>query len=70
MIFFSRLEAFQDFSTKLDMNPHQHLVEMCFFHSLAKIMKNFFEHLNFLVFKVIFQCGKLIESFQKEFFEE
>ena len=37
---------------------------------LTKIMNNLLEHLKILIFKVIFQCGKLIESFQKNFFEE
>ena len=30
-------------------------------------MKNLLEHLKILIFKVIFQCLKLVESFQKKF---
>ena len=30
-------------------------------------MNNLLEHLKTLIFKVIFQCGKLSESFQKKF---
>ena len=33
---------------------------------LTKIMNNLHEHLKILIFKVIFQCGKLIESFRKK----
>ena len=34
---------------------------------LTEIMNKLLEYLKILIFKVIFQCGKLIESFQKEF---
>ena len=47
-----------------------HLVEISIFSlnnvtfRLTKIMNNLLEHLTILIFKVIFQCWKLIESFQ------
>ena len=69
-----KLESFQDLLIELDMKPRMHLVEVSIYSlnnvavRLTKIMNNFLEHLNIL--KVIFQCGKLIESFQKQFFEE
>ena len=37
---------------------------------LTKIMNNLLEHLKILIFKVVVQCGKLIESFQIFIFEE
>ena len=68
------LESFQDFLIKLDMKPRMHLVEISIFSlnnvtvRLTKIMNNLFEHLKILIFKVIFLCWKLIESFQKKIY--
>jgi len=54
------------------MKPCMHLVEVSIF-SLnnvtvrpTKIMNNLLEHLKILIFKVIFLCYKLVESFQKK----
>ena len=68
------LESFQDFLIQWEMKPSIHLVEISIFSlnkvtvRLTKIMNNLLEHLKIQIFKVIFQCGKLIESFQKKFF--
>ena len=69
------LELFQDLM-ELDMKPCMHLVEISIFLlydvtvRLVKIMNNLLEHLKILIFKVIFQCWKLIESFKKKIFVE
>ena len=52
------------------MNPRMHLVETSIFSlnnvtvRLTKIMNNLLEHFKILIFKVIFQCWKLIEYFE------
>ena len=54
------------------MKPCMHLLEISSFLlnnvtiRLTKIMNNLLEDLKILIFKVNFQCGKLIESFQKK----
>jgi hypothetical protein len=55
------IESFQDFLIEFDMKPRMHLVKISIF---SLIMNNLLEHLKILIFKVIFQCGQLIESFQ------
>ena len=68
-----RVESFQDILIKLDMKTPMHLVEISIFSlnnvtgRLTKIMNNLLEYLKILIFKFIFQCGKLIASFQKKF---
>ena len=70
----SFLEIFKDFMIKLGIKPLMHLLEISIFFSLnndlvrlAKITNNLVKHLEILSFKVIFQCLKLVESFQKTF---
>ena len=64
------------FLIKLDIKPLMHLLEISIFSPnndlvrLTKIMNNRFKDLEILSFKVIFQCLKLVESFQKKFCEE
>ena len=67
------LETVQDFLIKLDIKPLMHLLEISIFSlnndllRLTKIMNNLVKDLKILSFKVIFQCLKLVESFQKKF---
>ena len=67
-----KVESVQDFLSKLDMKPCVHLVEISIFslnHAiirLTKIINNLVKELKILSFKVIFQCLKLAESFQKK----
>ena len=68
-----QLETVQDFLIKLDIKPLIHLLEISVFSlnndlvRLTKIMNNLVKDLKILSFKVIFQCLKLSESFQKIF---
>ena len=70
------VETIQDFLIKLDIKPLVHLLKISIFSQkndlvrLIKIMNNLFKDLKILSFKVIFQCLKLVESFQKKFCEE
>ena len=72
----SWIDTIQDFLRKLGMKPRVHLVEISIFHwimsslGFTKIMNNLLKHLKILIFKVIFQSGKLIESFQFFFFDK
>ena len=56
------LDIVTDFSIKLGMKSHMHLVEICIFSlnhvivRLTKIMNNLLEHLKLSTFKVIFLC--------------
>ena len=67
------INAVKAFLFELGMKPHMHLVKISIFSlnnvtvRLTKIMNNLFEHLKILIFKVIFQCWKLVEFFWKEF---
>ena len=70
----SELETVQYFLIKLGIKPLlMHLLEISIFSlnndlvRLTKIMNNFVKDLKILSFKVIFQCLKLVESFQKKF---
>ena len=66
------VESFQDFLIELDMQSSMHLLEISIFSlnnvtvRFTKIMNNLLKHLKILIFKVIFQCWKLIESFPKK----
>ena len=66
----------QDFLIKLDIKPLMHLLKTSIFSlnndlvKLTKIMNNLVKDLKILSFKVIFQCLKLAESFQKKRFCE
>ena len=66
------LESVQDFLIKLDMKPSMHPVKISIFSlnndivRLAKIMNNLVKDPKILSFKVILQCLKLVESFQKK----
>jgi hypothetical protein len=68
----SRIETVQDFLIKLGIKPLMHLLEISIFSlnndivRLTKIMNNLVKDLKILSFKVIFECLKLIESFQKK----
>ena len=70
------LETVQDFLIKLGIKPLMHLLEISIFSlnndiiRLTKIMNNLVKDLKILIFKVIFQCLKLVESFQKKDFGE
>ena len=65
-------ETVQDFLIKLGIKPLMHLLEISILSlnndivRLTKIMNNLVKDLKLLSFKVIFQCLKLIESFQKK----
>ena len=67
------LETVTDFLIELGMKPCMHLVEISIFSlnnvtdRLNKIMNNLLKDLKILIFKVIFQCWKLVESFQIKF---
>ena len=67
-----RLETFQDFSIKLDIEPLMHLLKISIFSlnsdiiRLTKIMNNLVKDCKIRTFKVIFQCLKLVESFRKK----
>ena len=67
------LETVQDFLIKLGIKPLMHLLEISIFslnNDLVrhnKIMKNLVKDLKILSFKVILQCLKWVESFQKKF---
>ena len=71
-----RVETVQDLLIKLDIKPLMHLLEISIFSlnndlvRLTKIMNNLVKDLKILSFKVIFLCLKLVESFQKNIFEE
>jgi hypothetical protein len=53
------------------MKPRMHLVEISNITiRLTKILNNLLKHLKILIYKIFFQCGKLIESFQIFFLEE
>ena len=66
-----RVETVQDFLIKLGIKPLIHLLEISIFLlnndlvRLTKIMNNLVKDFKILSFKVIFQCLKLVESFQK-----
>ena len=65
-------ETIQDFLIKLDNKPLMHLLEISIFSlnndlvRLTKIMNDLVKHLKILSYKVIFQCLKLVKSFQKK----
>ena len=61
------VESFQDFLIKLDMKSISIFSLNNVSNILTKIMNNLLEHLKILIYKVIFQCGKFIESFKKIF---
>ena len=67
-----KLETFQDFSIKLDIEPLMHLLKISIFSlnsdiiRLTKIMNNLVKDCKIRTFKVIFQCLKLVESFRKK----
>ena len=69
----STIETFQDFSIKLDIEPLTHLLKISIFSlnsdiiRLTKIMNNLVKDYKILSFKFIFQCLKLVKSFQKNF---
>ena len=69
----AKLETVQDFLIKLDIKPLMHLLEISIFSlnndliRLTKIMNNLVKDLKILSFKVLFQCLKLVKSFQKIF---
>ena len=64
------LETVQDFLIKLGIKTLMHLSKISIFSlnndlvRLTKIMNNLVKDLKILNFKVIFQCLKLVESFQ------
>ena len=66
------IETVQDFLIKLDIKPLMHLLKISIFKlnndlvRLTKIMNNLVKDLKILSFKVIFQCLKLVKSFQKK----
>ena len=66
----SKVETVQDFLIKLGIKPRMHVLEMCIFSlnndilRLTKIMNNLVKDCKICTFKVIFQCLKLVESFQ------
>ena len=66
----------QRFLFELDIKPPMHLVKIIIFSPnsvtvrLTKIVNNLLEHLKILIFKVIFQHWKLVESFNFFFIEE
>ena len=68
-----RVETVQDFLIKLGIKPLMHLLEKSIFSlnndlvRLTKIMNNLVKDLKILSFKVIFQCLKVVKSFQKNF---
>ena len=68
-----RLETVQDFLIKLDIKPLMHLLKISIFSlnkdivRLPKIMNNLIKDCKIRTFKVIFQCLKLVESFQTFF---
>ena len=68
------IETVQDFLIKLDIKPlmHVYLLEITKYDlvRLTKIMNNLVKDLKILSFKVIFYYLKLVESFQKKFYEE
>ena len=67
------IETVQDFLIKLDIKPLMHLLEINIFSlnndivRVTKIVNNLVQDLKILRFKVIFQCLKLVKSFQKKF---
>ena len=67
-----KLETVQDFLIKLDIKPLMYLLKISIFSlnneivRLTKIMNNLVKDLKILRFKVIFQCLKLVKSFQKK----
>ena len=70
------VETLADFLIELDMKLCMHLVEISIFSlnivtlRLTKIMNNLLEHHKVLIFKVVFQCWKLVKLFRKKFCEE
>ena len=67
------IDTITDFLIKLGMKPCLHLVKISIFSlnnvtvRLIKIMNNLLEHFKILIFKVMFQCGKVIESYKKNY---
>ena len=67
-----KVETVQDFLIKLDIKPLMHLLEISISSlnidlvRLTKNMNNLVKDLKILSFKVIFQCLKLVKSFQKK----
>ena len=65
-----RIETVQDFLIKLDIKPLINLLKISIFSlnndilRLTKIMNNLVKGCKIRTFKVIFQCLKLVESFQ------
>ena len=72
----SLIDTVQKFLIKLGIKPLMHLLEISIFFidndlvRLTKIMIKLVKDLKILSFKVIFQCLKLVESFQKKKFEK
>ena len=66
------LESVQDFLINLGIKPRMHIWEISILSlnndlgRFTKIMNNLVKDLKILSFKVIFQCLKLVESFQKK----
>ena len=66
------VDTVKDFLFELGMKPHMHTLEISIFSlnnvtvRVNKILNNLLEHLEILIFKVIFQCRKLVESFEKK----
>ena len=71
-MYMSQVESVQDFFIKLDIKPLMHVLETSIFSlnndlvRLTKIMNSLVKDLKILSFKVIFQCLKLVKSFQKK----
>ena len=69
----SAVETVQDFLIKLDIKPPIYLLKISIFSlsndivRLTKIISNLVKDSLILTFKVIFQCLKLVKSFQKRF---
>ena len=71
-----RLETVQDCLIKLGIKPQMHRLEKSIFSlnndlvRLTRIMNNLVKDFKILSFKVIFQCLKLVKSFQKKSCDE
>ena len=65
----SLVDTVQDFLIKLGIKPHMHLWEISIL-SLNNDLVRLVKDLKILSFKEIFQCIKLVESFQFFFCEE
>ena len=62
------LETIQEFLWELAMKQHIYAISLNHvIVRLSKIINNLLKDLKILIFKVIFQCLKLVESFQKKF---